>query len=116
MLNFYKLFLPISILIILSTKVSAGFVLENCKNIDTGKNYKNKIFIVSDGGYKKILHIDHKEVTVLRMYDLESYYSNQAIGTSENKKVEILVDANEKIVEIKYVSGGTDTYSCSKLR
>ena len=51
-----------------------------------------------------------------KMYDLESYYSNQAIGSSENKKVKILVDANEKIVEIKYVSGGTNTYSCSKLR
>ena len=50
------------------------------------------------------------------MYDLESYYLNQAIGISENNNVKIIVDGNEKIVEIKYSSGNTDIYSCSKLK
>jgi hypothetical protein len=116
MLNFHKLFLPIGILIILSTNVSAGFILENCKNIDTGKKFKNMIFIVSDSGYKKILEIDNGETTTLRMYDLETYNFDVAKGISENKKTSIIIDANEKLVEVEYSSGRIWRFSCSKLK
>ena len=111
-----RLFLALFVSIFFISNANAGFILENCKNIDTGKKFKNKIFIVTDSGYKKILHIDNDEITTLRMYDLESYYLNQAIGISENNNVKIIVDGNEKIVEINYSSGNTDIYSCSKLK
>ena len=39
-----------------------------------------------------------------------------AQGFSKNEDIRILLDSNEKIVEIKYSSGGTFIYSCSKLK
>ena len=112
-----KLLFAILFTLVLSEGAKAGFILEGCENIDTGKKFKNKIFIVSDGA-KKILEIDKNkfEVTNLTMFDLDSYYSGQAQGFSENENIRILLDSNEKIVEIKYSSGGTYTYSCSKLK
>ena len=116
MLNFYKLFLPIGILIILSTNVSAGFILENCKNIDTGNKFKNKIFIISDRGEKKILEIDNDQMTTLIIYHLEKYNFDIAEGISNYEGNKIVVDGNKKTVEIEYKSGRIWRYSCSKLK
>lgn len=111
-----KLFLVLLISTFFSSNANAGFILENCKNIDTGKKFKNKIFIVSDSGYKKILEIDNGETTTLRMYDLETYNFDVAKGISENKKTTIIIDANEKLVEVEYSSGRIWRFSCSKLK
>ena len=112
-----KLLLTILFTLVLSGGANAGFILENCKNVDNGKKYRNKIFVVSDGA-KKILEIDKNEyeVTNLIMFDLDSYYSGQAQGFSKNKNIRIFLDSNEKIVDIKYSSGRTFIYSCSKLK
>tara|TARA_B100000963_G_C22120202_1_gene448687 strand:- start:118 stop:459 length:342 start_codon:yes stop_codon:yes gene_type:complete len=95
---------------------NAGFILENCKNADTGIKYKNKIFIVSDIGEQKILEIDNEEKTSLIIYNLETYNFDKAEGISVYEKSRIIVDAKNKSVEISYPSGSVWKYSCSKLK
>jgi len=102
--------------LLFSGSAYAGFILENCKNIESGKKYKNKIFIVTDRGQQKILEIDNKETTSLIIYNLETYNFDIAEGVSEHEKTRIIVDANDKSVEISYPSGSVWKYSCSKLK
>lgn len=111
-----KLFLTILFTLVLSGGASAGFILENCKNVDTGKKFKNKIFIVSDRGEKKILEIDNDEMTSLIIYDLENYNFDIAEGISNYEGNKIVVDGNKKTVEIEYKSGRIWKHSCSKLK
>ena len=50
MLLINRLILSILFTLVLGGGASAGFILENCKNVDNGNKFKNKIFIVSDRG------------------------------------------------------------------
>lgn len=111
-----KLLLTILFTLVLSEGADAGFILENCKNIDTGNKFKNKIFIVSDRGEKKILEINNDEMTTLIIYDLENYNFDVAEGISQYEKSKIIIDAKNKTVEINYPSGSNWKYSCSKLK
>ena len=96
----------------------AGFILENCKNTESGIKYKNKIFIVADAdiGAQKILEIYNKEKTSLIMYNLETYNFDIAEGVSEYEKSRIIIDAKDKSVNISYPSGSIWKYRCSKLK
>ena len=94
----------------------AGFILENCKNTESGVKYKNKIFIVTDIGEQKILEIDNGEKTSLIIYNLETYNFDIAEGVSEYEKSRIIIDAKDKSVKISYPSGSIWKYSCSKLK
>ena len=111
-----KLLFTILFTMVLSGGASAGFILENCKDTDTGQKYKNKIFVVSDIGEQKILEINHKEKTSLIIYNLESYNFDIAEGISNYEGNKIVVDGNKKTVEIEYKSGRIWRYSCSKLK
>jgi len=111
-----KLFLALFISIFFSSNANAGFILENCKNIDTGNKFKNKIFIVSDRGEKKILEIDNDEMTTLIIYDLENYNFDVAEGISQYEKSKIIIDAKNKTVQINYPSGSNWRYSCTRLK
>ena len=94
----------------------AGFILENCKNTESGVKYKNKIFIVTDIGEQKILEIDNKEKTRLIIYNLETYNFDIAEGVSQYEKSRIIINAKDKSVKISYPSGSIWEYSCSKLK
>ena len=102
--------------LLLSGNSYAGFILENCKNTESGIKYKNKIFIVTDIGEQKILEIDNKEKTSLIIYNLETYNFDIAEGVSEYEKSRIIIDAKDKSVKISYPSGSIWKYSCSKLK
>ena len=114
--NMKKILLTILFTLVLSGGANVGFILENCKNIDTGNKFKNKIFIISDRGEKKILEIDNDQMTTLIIYDLEKYNFDIAEGISNYEGNKIVVDRNKKTVEIEYKSGRIWRYSCSKLK
>ena len=111
-----KIILTILFTLVLSGGASAGFILENCKNFDNGNKFKNKIFIVSDRGEKKILEIDNDEMTSLIIYDLENYNFDVAEGISQYEKSKIIIDAKNKTVQINYPSGSNWRYSCTRLK
>lgn len=111
-----KLFLPLLFIFIFSGSAYAGFILENCKNIESGVKYKNKMFIVTDLGEQKILEIDNKEKTSLIIYNLETYNFDIAEGVSQYEKSRIVINAKDKSVKISYPSGSIWEYSCSKLK
>ena len=102
--------------LLLSGNSYAGFILENCKNTESGTKYKNKIFVVTDIGEQKILEIDNEEKTSLIIYNLETYNFDIAEGVSEYEKSRIIIDAKDKSVKISYPSGSIWKYSCSKLK